>query len=319
MLAIVCPGQGAQKPGFLTAWCELESVSATLSQLSEHAGVNLIEAGTRTEDLRDTRLAQPLLVASAVASMRALGEYMGTGALRADVVSGHSVGEVSASVISGVLTPVSAMRLVRERALAMAAAASSTDTGMAAVVGGDPDQVRSAVAEHGLTLANVNGHGQVVAAGTTERISALKANPPQRARVMPLPVAGAFHSPHMVPARERFARFVNNHAYLDTAVLPAIPHVSNRGGELVRDGAALLSSLVEQVTCPVDWLACMETFSGIGVTGILEVCPAGTLTGMAKRDLPDVARFDLKTPADLAGAAEFVREHASDDAGEVAA
>ncbi|MGQ4548629.1 ACP S-malonyltransferase [Dermabacteraceae bacterium P13077] len=319
MLAIVCPGQGAQKPGFLTDWCELENVSATLEQLSEYAGIDLVEAGTRSDDLRDTRLAQPLLVASALVSMRALKERMEPGQLRADLVSGHSVGEVSASVLSGVLSPVSALQLVRERSLAMADAASSTDTGMAAVVGGDPDQVRSAVAEHGLTLANVNGRGQVVAAGTTERIAALKADPPQRARVMPLPVAGAFHSPHMVPARERFARFVGDSAYLEKAATPNIAHVSNRGGELVRDGSALLSSLVEQVTCPVDWLACMETFARLGVTGILEVCPAGTLTGMAKRDLPGAARFDLKTPADLAGAAEFVREHASPDAGEVAA
>lgn len=313
MLAIVCPGQGSQTPGFLSPWIEDDSARETLARLSDAAGTDLLTHGTSSdaETIRDTAVAQPLIVAASLLSARALG--LGAGAAPAGasreqlLVAGHSVGEVPAAALAGALTEEQAMRLIRVRASGMAEAAAATPTSMAAVVGGVEEEVRQAIADHGLTAANANGPGQIVAAGTQEAIAALEAEPPQRARVIPLPVAGAFHTEHMAPAARRLDEEVASFTSED----PALPLLSNRDGEAVADGAEVLRRLVDQVTRPVRWDLCMETMSARGVTGILELLPGGTLTGLAKRGLKGVPSFAVKSPEDLDDARAFLAEHAA--------
>lgn len=307
MLAIVAPGQGAQTPGFLRPWLEVPAVEDRLRWLSAVAAMDLIHYGTEAdaETIRDTAVAQPLLVAAGLVSALAVFPHPADAFRVLGVAAGHSVGEITAAAGVGVISAEQAMVLVRERGKAMAAAAAVTPTGMTAILGGDPDEVAAKLAEHELIAANANGAGQVVAAGTMEQLSALKADPPARARLVELSVAGAFHTAHMAPAVEalgRYAKAVTTHD-------PRARLVSNRDGTIVHDGREVLRRIVSQVSTPVRWDLCMQTLRDLGVTGVLEVTPAGTLIGLAKRGLPGVATYALKGPDDLDGARAFVEDH----------
>ncbi|PPK95397.1 [acyl-carrier-protein] S-malonyltransferase [Kineococcus xinjiangensis] len=305
MLVIVCPGQGSQVPGFLAPWLELPGFSTRLRWLSAVAGTDLVAHGTTSdaETIRDTAVAQPLIVASGLA---VLGELTGAGgALPAALTSGHSVGEITAAAAAGVLTPEQAVVLVRERGRAMAAASAATPTGMSAVLGGDAEEVAEVLARHGLTAANANGGGQVVAAGTLEALQALAGDPPAKARVVPLQVAGAFHTEHMAPAVEVLAGYA---AALEPQ--PArTPVVSNTDGAVLTDGPEVLRRIVAQVSRPVRWDLCTERFAELGVTALLELAPAGTLVNLAKRQLKGVEVLALKAPEDLDRARALVAEH----------
>ena len=307
MLAVVAPGQGAQTPGFLKPWLAESSFADRLNWLSAVSGVDLAHHGTESdaETIRDTAIAQPLLVASALVSALSLFPHPADAFGKIGAVAGHSVGELAAAAGARAISGEQAMVLVRERGKAMAEAAAATPTGMTAVLGGDADEVQAALAEHGLTAANVNAPGQVVAAGTLEQLEALAANPPARARLMPLSVAGAFHTEHMAPAvgvLEQLAKAVSTHD-------PRTPVISNRDGQIVHDGRDVLRRMVGQISNPVRWDLCLETMSDLGVTGILEMPPAGTLTGIAKRALKGVETFALKTPDQLDDAREFCDKH----------
>lgn len=307
MLVLVAPGQGAQTPGFLTPWLEVPGFADRLAAWSEVSGLDLVRYGTEADAdaIRDTAVAQPLLVAAGLASTLAL--LPGDAALAAvGALSGHSVGEITAAAAAGVVTAESAMLFVRERGRGMAEAAAVIPTGMTAVLGGDPDEVLKKIADHGLTPANNNGAGQIVAAGTLEQLAAFQADPPEKARLMPLKVAGAFHTEHMAPAVEHLRKLAEGIVTAD----PRTRLVSNKDGALVTDGREVVDRLVGQVANPVRWDLCMERMVGLGVSGILEVPPAGTLTGLAKRALKGVAAFALKTPDDLDAARAFVAEHA---------
>ena len=303
VLAIVCPGQGSQSPGFLAPWLDLPGVPEQLARLSEVTGLDLLAHGTTSDagTIRDTAIAQPLIVAAGVVTATALGALPGDAPA---VVAGHSVGEFTAAVLAGVLTADDALVLVRERGRAMAAASAVTPTGMSAVLGGDPEQVAAALAEHGLTAANANGSGQVVAAGTLEQLAALAAAPPARTRVVPLQVAGAFHTHHMAPAVQALAAAAAGVTPAD----PRVPLLSNADGAAVTSGTQALERLVRQVSNPVRWDACTATLAGLGVTALVELCPGGTLAGLAKRGLPGVRTVALKTPDDLDAARALATE-----------
>jgi [acyl-carrier-protein] S-malonyltransferase len=305
MLVVVAPGQGAQSPGFLSPWMDVDGVADRLVWLSAVSDVDLVRHGTTSDadEIRDTAVAQPLLVAAGLVSMRAL---LGTRTTTLGATAGHSVGEITAAAVAGALSDEQAMTLVRERGRAMAEAAAATPTGMTAVLGGDLADVLAALDRHGLTPANVNGAGQVVAAGSTARLDALAADPPPRARLRPLAVAGAFHTSHMAPAATTLATLVRGLDARD----PRVRLVSNADGAVVSTGADLLARLVGQVSSPVRWDACMQTFLDLGVTGLLELAPAGTLTGLARRGLPGVETFALTTPEQLDDARAFVDRHA---------
>ncbi|GAA3138156.1 ACP S-malonyltransferase [Planomonospora alba] len=309
MLVIVAPGQGAQTPGFLTPWLEIPGLADRLSAWSEVVGLDLISYGTTAdaEAIRDTAVAQPLLVAAGLAAAEALGVSLspasGAGTAVPDLVAGHSVGELTAAVLAGVLTAEQALTLVRERGQAMAKAAAITETGMVAVLGGAEDEVLAAIERHGLTPANINGAGQIVAGGTLERLEEFKAEPPARARLIPLPVAGAFHTAHMAPAVDQLREAVASITPRD----PSVPVLSNADGAVVAGGADFLARLVDQVANPVRWDACMATMAERGVTAMVELLPGGTLTGLARRALRGVTTVALKTPDDLGAAREVLK------------
>ncbi len=304
VLAIVAPGQGAQTPGFLTPWLEDPVAASLLDSLALAAEVDLVGHGTTSdaETIRQTDIAQPLLVAAGILTGQAIA---GSLPVTAGVVAGHSVGEITAAALTGVLSPTDAMRFVGERGRGMAAASGLRPTSMMAVVGGDPDEVLASIEAAGLTPANNNGSGQIVAAGTVEQLAVLTDNPPARARLIQLSVAGAFHTVHMEPAVARLAALAAELAPDD----PSTRLLSNADGAIVGDGREAVDRLVRQVANPVRWDLCMQTMAGLGVTGILELAPAGTLTGIAKRNLKGVALFNLNTPDQLDDARAFVSTH----------
>jgi [acyl-carrier-protein] S-malonyltransferase len=307
VLAIVAPGQGAQTPGFLTPWLEDPTFADRLAWLSAVAGMDLTHYGTEAdaETIKDTAVAQPLLVASAMLAALSLfphpADYFG----KISVVAGHSVGEIAAATGAGVLTAEQAMVFVRERGRAMAAASAVTPTGMTAILGGDRDEVLATLERHGLVGANDNGGGQLVAAGTLAQLEALAADPPAGARLIPLSVAGAFHTEHMSPAVDVLARLARSISTHDTRTR----FIQNRDGQVIHSGPEVLKRLVTQVSTPVRWDLCIQTMSDLGVTGLLEMPPAGTLTGLARRQMKGVETFALKTPDQLEEALAFVEKH----------
>ncbi|MEU9017292.1 ACP S-malonyltransferase [Actinomadura sp. NPDC048394] len=304
MILLASPGQGAQTPGFLQPWLEIPGVADRLAWWSAVTGLDLVRYGTTAdaEEIRDTAVAQPLLVAAALAAYEVLYEDGVPGA-----VAGHSVGELAAAAIAGVLSPEAALVLVRERGRAMAEAAAVTETGMTAVLGGDADEVLAAIDKQGLTPANVNGAGQVVAAGTMEKLAKFADEPPAKARLRPLSVAGAFHTEHMAPAVDTLRRLAPGAPVAD----PRTKLLQNRDGAVVASGRDFVARLVEQVSAPVRWDACMATMREIGVTGIIELPPAGTLVGLARRELKGVELVALKTPGDLEKARELIKADAA--------
>lgn len=309
MLVIVAPGQGSQTPGFLTPWLDEPACANRLEWLSTVAGLDLVHYGTEAdaETIRDTAVAQPLLVGAGLIAYRTLFTHPADAAHAVSAVAGHSVGEITAAAIVRVISAEQAMVFVRERGRAMADASAVTPTGMTAVLGGDLTEVAATLEASGLTAANINGAGQVVAAGTLEQLAQLAEKPPEGARLRSLSVAGAFHTDHMAPAVERLRRMS---AAIDTGE-PRAHLLSNRDGHVVSDGRTALDRIVDQVARPVRWDLCQTTMEAMGVTGVLELPPAGTLTGLARRALSGVETFALKTPDQLDDARQFVDKHAS--------
>jgi len=309
VLAIVCPGQGAQTPGLLAPWLELPRTADRLAAFSEAAGVDLTTHGTTSDadTIRDTAVAQPLIVSASLIALRALEDEGGP--VPSGATAGHSVGEFAAAAVAGVFEDGSAVGLVAHRARAMAQAAAVERTGMTAVLGGDPAEVAAAIEAAGLWPANVNGGGQTVAAGSLESLARFAENPPARARVVPLQVAGAFHTPYMQPARDAFGTVA---AGWESAA-PRTVLLSNTDGTAFADdatGAAVVARLVSQITSPVRWDLCQATLAGLGVTGLLELAPGGVLRGLARRSLPGVETVAITSPADLPAARDLVARHA---------
>jgi [acyl-carrier-protein] S-malonyltransferase len=307
VLVIVAPGQGAQTPGFLRPWLELDGVAERLRWWSAVSGIDLVHYGTEAdaETIRDTAIAQPLLVAAGLIGVTSLFPDAPDGLAGVGAAAGHSVGELTAAAATGAITAESAMVLVRERGKAMARAAEATPTSMTAILGGDRETVLARLAELDLVPANDNGAGQIVAAGDLKALARLADEPPARARLRPLSVAGAFHTHYMESAVDTLA-----------ALVPAVPvrdprtrYVSNADGSVVDAGAEILRRIVAQVASPVRWDLCMATMAELGVTALIEMPPAGTLTGLTRRALPGVKTLALKTPADLDAARAMLAEH----------
>ncbi len=310
MLVIAAPGQGAQTPGFLSPWLEFPGVAERIGAWSELAGCDLIKFGTAgdADEIRDTSVAQPLLVAAALAAAGVLGVADG---VHGGIVTGHSVGEIGAGAIGGIVTADDAMRLVGVRGRAMAAAAAAEPTSMTAVLSGDEAEVLASLEKHGLTPANMNAAGQIVAAGTLAQLAEFAADPPPGVKLRPLQVAGAFHTVHMRPAVDALAAVAATVVVRD----PVMIVLSNRDGAQVTSGGDWLDRIVTQVSAPVRWDRCMESMRELRATAFLELPPAGTLTGLARRALPGVERLALKTPAELDSARALLASHAGSGAG----
>lgn len=309
VLIFTAPGQGAQTPGFLSPWLDLPGLAEQFGAWSELAGRDLIRLGTAgsADEITDTAVAQPLLVAAALAVAGLLGEP--------DAAAGHSVGELAAGAIAGVISPGDAIRLTRVRGEAMTVSCDATPTGMTAVLGGDEAAVLGAIAEAGLTPANINGAGQIVAGGTLEQLAEFAAHPPRGARLRPLRVAGAFHTKHMAPAVDALEAAAAGTSASD----PAITLLSNADGAVVTSGPNWVNRIVNQVANPVRWDLCLTTMSDIGVTALIELLPGGTLTGMARRSLPGVQLLAIKTPDQLDAARALIAAHGTSANGYAAA
>ena len=304
MLALLAPGQGSQTPGFLAPWLEDAKAAELIGNWSEVIGIDLKRLGTvaDADEIRDTANAQPLLVAGGlIGALRLLGEKLSN----VSYVAGHSVGEITAAVFAGALDQVSAMKLVATRGAQMAVAAKDSNTGMSAVLGGERDVVVAAINAAGLTAANENGAGQIVAAGSLTALAALAENPPEGSRVRALAVSGAFHTSTMVPAVSHLATLAASLHATD----PMIPFISNKDGAVIESGREILDRIVGQIAGPVRWDLCMATMAKCGVTGVIEVPPAGTLVGLVKRAQSEIQTFALKGPEDLAAAQAFIAEH----------
>jgi [acyl-carrier-protein] S-malonyltransferase len=292
MRILMCPGQGSQSEGFLTNWFELvPGFEEKIKELGEAAGKDLVALGTTSseEEIKATENAQPLIVAASIAAARTalkVSEF--------DGVVGHSVGEFAAAALAGVISDTDAMRLVAVRANAMADAAKLSQTSMAAILGGEEADLLAALASAGLHAANFNGAGQIVAAGAKQAIEQLAANPPAKARVIELKVAGAFHTHYMQPAVARLAEAAKDVATNN----PSVALWSNVDGEQVHSGEAFLASLISQVSNPVRWDLCMASMDQLGAT-LVELPPAGALAGLAKRGMPNSQAIALKTFSDL--------------------
>ena len=302
MLAIIAPGQGSQTPGMFNSWVTNPIFFELLSRWSMRIDLDLIRLGTTAdaEEIKDTANAQPLIVAASLLGAHALGIK------NFSFTSGHSVGELAAAAISGAISDEDALRLVRARGLEMAKAAALSPAGMSAVLGGDREIVLKKLKELELVAANDNGGGQIVAAGDLSALAALSENPPEGARVRALAVAGAFHNPFMSPAVEPLRTLA---ATISTAPT-TISVISNKDGEVVTDGAEVLTRIVNQIANPVRWDLCMETMKKLGITGVIELPPAGTLVGLLKRGAPEIETFALKSADDVSAAKEFAGRHA---------
>jgi [acyl-carrier-protein] S-malonyltransferase len=311
VIALLAPGQGSQTPGMLTPWLDdsVGSAEETLARWSESTGLDLRRLGTTADadEIKDTAVTQPLVVATALLAAHRLTAR--TELPKAAPAAGHSVGELAAAAVAGVLTPDAAVALAGVRGREMAAACALEPTGMSAVLGGKPDDVLARLAELGLDPANRNGAGQVVAAGPVAALAALAENPPERARVIPIPVAGAFHTRYMAPAEEA----MRAHSRDVTPRDPVRPLLSNADGSVVTEGADALRRLVAQVTRPVRWDSCMAALRELGVTAVIELPPAGTLVGLVKRELKGTTTLALKSPDDLDAAVDLITEHAGAD------
>lgn len=299
-VVVVAPGQGSQTPGFLEPWLAESSFAEHLGTLAAAAGIDLAAHGTVSDadTIRDTAVAQPLIVAASLLAFGALAGHRD----RLAGVAGHSVGEFAAAAAAGILSDTDAVRLVRERGLAMAEAAALEPTGMSAVLGGEEAALEARLAELGLSPANFNGGGQLVVAGALPALATLAAEPPAGARVIPLQVAGAFHTAYMAPAVERLRAATADVSVAD----PATTIWTNRDGSTVASGAAYVDLLVGQVANPVRWDLCMEAFAAAGVTGLVELAPAGALVGLAKRGLKGLPTVAIKTPADIPAAIDLI-------------
>ncbi len=307
MIVIVCPGQGAQTPGFLTPWLELPAFKESIASMETASGIAISEFGTTADadTIRDTAVAQPLIVAAGVATLAALGKGKSAAELGISGVAGHSVGEITAAVVSGIFTPEAGIKFVKTRGDAMALAAGLEKTSMAAVLGGDQADVEQKLAELGLEPANYNGGGQIVAAGSTEGIAVLQAEPVAGTRVIPLQVAGAFHTRYMAPAVATLDTYAKDVVASD----PTVKLWSNNGGRLVDSGSEFVQLMVNQVSNPVRWDLCMSAMVDAGVTAIIELAPAGTLVGLAKRSMPGIETLAVKTPDNLEAALSLINNH----------
>ncbi len=301
MLALIAPGQGSQKTDMLTSWTVDSDSKNLLNQWSKEIDLDLLHLGTaaKADEITDTANAQPLILATSLLAARALGIQ------NMHVVSGHSVGELTAAALCGAISDGDALRLVRARGVEMAKAATRISAGMSAVLGGDRDEVLLAIRALKLIAANENGAGQIVAAGDLSALAALAANPPSGARVRALDVSGAFHT-----------------SYMSTAVAPVqviasgiargkacVPFISNTDGAILSDADEILRQIIDQIAKPVRWDLCMATLRTMGITGVIELAPAGTLVGLLKRAQPGIEGFALKAAADVGAAREFAARH----------
>ena len=298
MIALLAPGQGSQTPGMLAEWLNLPGAGDRIDRWSQISGLDLARLGTTAtaDEITDTAITQPLVVATTLLAHAALAER-GLPAAADVVIAGHSVGEIAAYAIAGIISGDDAVKLAAVRGAEMAKACAAEPTGMSAVLGGEEDEVLARLEALELIPANRNAAGQIVAAGSITALEKLAEDPPAKARIRQLATAGAFHTHYMASALDGYAAAAAG----VTATEPTATLLSNFDGRPVTSAADAMDKLVAQLTRPVRWDLCSDTLRELNAVAIIEFPPAGALTGIAKRELRGVATHAIKTPADLDG------------------
>ena len=299
------PGQGSQTSGMYSTWITDTANKELIAKYSDLINLDLFNYGTSAtqSEITATNIAQPLLTALAFMTFSKLEVNSNSNI----IYSGHSVGEFSAASLAGFYSDKTAMKLVNVRGKAMAeAAASNSATGMSAVLGGDKAEVIKHIEQFDLVPANVNSNGQIVASGLLTNLEKLSENPPASTKVRKLEVAGAFHSQFMKSAESELEKEFTQGEITDSNS----SFISNKDGQIVKDSSELKNRLITQITSPVRWDLCQAKMIELGVTGMLELAPAGVLTGIAKREMPGVELFAIKSPEDIPGAQAFIDKHA---------
>ena len=288
MRYLIFPGQGSQKPGFMQPWLENDDFRSIVEKHSEITGLDLIRLGTEAsqDEISQTSVTQPLIVSASIASARTVFNEEELASF--DAMAGHSVGEFAAAALSGVITDEQAIKLVSLRARAMQKAADEIQTGMAAAIGSNLEELEAKLGN--LVIANYNGANQYVLAGTNADLELIKENPPAGFRIIPLAVTGAFHTQYMEPAKTALAKHFSSVEAKD----PRPKLLSNRDGMPVASGDEFVQSLLTQVSSPVRWDKCMKTIDGASI--VVEAAPSGVLSNLLKKTIQDAQIYSLKTP-----------------------
>lgn len=298
-IAVIFPGQGAQAPGLGQPWVEHPSwalVERAEKATGERLGPLLLDAPA--EALARTREAQLVVFLASLLAWDAAEESI---RVNGDIVAfaGHSLGQITALVAAGAIPFDDGCRLAVARATATQNAADAKPGRLAALLGASPEQAQDAcaAAPEACWVANDNAPGQVVIGGTPDGVDAASARARELGikKVMPLNVGGAFHTPLMQAASDELAPTLSDAPFVDTTV----PVLSNPDARPYTDAAGWPARLQEQLIRPVRWAATMPALVALGADAFVEVGPGTTLTSMAKRAHPEVARFNLAVPSDL--------------------
>ena len=306
MLAVVAPGQGSQSVGMLSPWVTDSKDKELVDSWSSLISVDLLKLGQsgNSEEIKSTDNAQLLIFITSILS--SLNLDLKNAKDQSIIFAGHSVGEFAAYSIAGTFEVDQALKIVARRGQSMLAATNAfSKTGMSAVLGGNNDEVISYLREFNLIPANINSNGQIIAAGTLENLDRLANTPPAGTRVRPLEVSAAFHTKYMEPAISRFKEIFRD---LNTNS-PSQIILSNKNGEELNKSTDIIENLINQVISPVRWDLCQAKMVELGVTGMLELAPGGTLCGIAKKEIPSVETFAIKSPEDIQSANDFIRKH----------
>ena len=306
MLAVVAPGQGSQSVGMLSPWVTDSKAKELVESWSSLISIDLLKLGQsgNAEEIKSTDNAQLLIFITSILS--SLDLDLENAKAQSIIFAGHSVGEFAAYSLAGAFDPAQALKIVARRGNSMLVAANAfSKTGMSAVLGGDKDEVISYLKEIDLIPANINSNGQIIAAGTIENLNRLANSPLTGTRVRPLEVSAAFHTKYMEPAISQFKEIFNDiKVNFSSQII-----LSNKYGEVLNNSSEIIENLVNQVISPVRWDLCQAKMVERGVTGMLELAPGGTLCGIAKKEIPSVETFAIKSPEDIKGANDFIRKH----------
>ncbi len=306
MLALVAPGQGSQSVGMLAPWVADSQTKDLVESWSELISVDLLKLGQlgTAEEIKSTDIAQLLIFITSYLSSLALD--LRNAKDSSIVYAGHSVGEFAAYSLAGTFEVDQALRLVAKRGQAMLSATKVfSKTGMSAVLGGNKEEVLSYLREFDLIPANINSNGQIIAAGSLENLERLSSSPLEGTRIRPLEVSAAFHTKFMEPAVSQFTEIFKTLSVNS----PRQIVLSNKNGERLSKPTDIMENLIQQVISPVRWDLCQAKMVELGVTGMLELAPGGTLCGIAKKEIPNVETFAIKSPEDIQGANDFIRKH----------
>lgn len=307
MLAIIAPGQGSQSQKMLENWLTDEKIKNYVDEISKALNFDFAYYGisAKEEEINQTQNTQPLLVLNALISFDKLN--LNSLQSKRMVFAGHSVGEIVSYCLSGIISKSDALKISILRGKSMSNNLDyQNKTGMAAILGETDSSLTNLIDSFDLQIANKNSSQQIVVGGLIENINNLIDSKPNGIRIIKLSVSAAFHTNFMAKSLQLFQNSIENFDFKD----PVNSIISNFDGLEITKGKEAKEKLIGQLTNSVRWDLCQKKFVEMGVTGILELCPGGVLTGISKRENPKIETFAIKNPFDISNANEFIARHA---------